>query len=78
MDELWKYKVFATHSVAAAGSVALGTAITYPFDTVKVISQVCVKTRLLFYSAYKHPCDFFFSHFTCELNNRLLRVQIHK
>ncbi|KAH7844750.1 hypothetical protein Vadar_031312 [Vaccinium darrowii] len=40
MDELLKNQVFATHALAAAGSVALGTALTYPLDTVKVLIQV--------------------------------------
>ncbi|GMN42007.1 hypothetical protein TIFTF001_011211 [Ficus carica] len=40
MDELWKNKIFAIHITAAAGSVALGTAVTYPFDTIKVLVQV--------------------------------------
>ncbi|XP_050375048.1 uncharacterized protein LOC126792646 [Argentina anserina] len=39
MEELLKNKVFATHALAGVGSVALGTAVTYPLDTVKVIIQ---------------------------------------
>ncbi|KAL3814441.1 hypothetical protein ACJIZ3_015709 [Penstemon smallii] len=39
MDELLK-KTFAVHAVAAAGSVTLGTALTYPLDTIKVLIQV--------------------------------------
>ncbi|XP_024196536.1 uncharacterized protein LOC112199806 [Rosa chinensis] len=40
MDELLKNKIFATHALAGVGSVTLGTALTYPLDTVKVIIQV--------------------------------------
>ncbi|KAB1207613.1 Mitochondrial dicarboxylate/tricarboxylate transporter DTC [Morella rubra] len=32
--------MFATHAVAAAGSVTLGTAITYPLDTIKTLIQI--------------------------------------
>lgn len=32
--------MFATHAIAAAGSVALGSALTYPLDTLKTIIQV--------------------------------------
>lgn len=40
MDELLKKNLFATHAVAAAGSVAIGTAVTYPLDSLKVLVQV--------------------------------------
>ncbi|CDO97487.1 unnamed protein product [Coffea canephora] len=40
MDELLKNNLFATHAVAAAGSVALGTVLTYPLDTLKALIQV--------------------------------------
>ncbi|WCJ28529.1 Mitochondrial substrate carrier family protein [Euphorbia peplus] len=40
MDELLKNHLFATHALAAAGSVTLGTVLTYPLDTIKVILQV--------------------------------------
>ncbi|KAJ8755599.1 hypothetical protein K2173_022194 [Erythroxylum novogranatense] len=40
MEELLKNQVFATHATAAAGSVALGSALTYPLDTLKVLVQV--------------------------------------
>lgn len=40
MDELLKNHMFATHAIAAAGSVTLGSALTYPLDTLKTISQV--------------------------------------
>ncbi|KAL2497216.1 Mitochondrial substrate carrier family protein [Abeliophyllum distichum] len=40
MDELLKRNTFATHAVAAAGSVALSTAMSYPLDTLKVLMQV--------------------------------------
>lgn len=40
MDELIKNQVFVSHAVAAAGSVTLGTALTYPLDTIKVLIQV--------------------------------------
>ncbi|KAF5950154.1 hypothetical protein HYC85_012147 [Camellia sinensis] len=40
MEELMKNQMFATHAVAAAGSVTLGTALTYPLDTIKVLIQV--------------------------------------
>lgn len=40
MDELLYNKTFAVHAAAAAASVALGTAVTYPLDTLKVLIQV--------------------------------------
>lgn len=40
MDELLKNQVFVSHAVAAAGSVTMGTALTYPLDTIKVLIQV--------------------------------------
>ncbi|KAF7842636.1 solute carrier family 25 member 41 [Senna tora] len=40
MDDLSKNQIFAIHGVAAAGSVAMATALTYPLDTIKVITQV--------------------------------------
>lgn len=40
MDELLKNNLFATHAVAAAGSVALGTVLTHPLDTLKALIQV--------------------------------------
>ncbi|KAI3996630.1 hypothetical protein MKX01_009462 [Papaver californicum] len=40
MEELLKKNMFATHAIAAAGSVTLGTALTHPFDTLKTILQV--------------------------------------
>lgn len=40
MDELLKNHLFATHMIAAAGSVTLSTALTYPFDNIKVLIQV--------------------------------------
>ncbi|GAB2300980.1 hypothetical protein Dimus_035017 [Dionaea muscipula] len=40
MDELLKNPVFATHVAAAAGSVTLGTTLTYPLDAIKTLVQV--------------------------------------
>ncbi|XP_019171296.1 PREDICTED: mitochondrial arginine transporter BAC2 [Ipomoea nil] len=40
MKELVKDQTFATHMVAGTWSVALGTALTYPLDTLKVLLQV--------------------------------------
>lgn len=40
MDEIFKNQIFATHAVAAAGSVTLSTALTYPLDTIKTLIQV--------------------------------------
>ncbi|KAI4317386.1 hypothetical protein L6164_025258 [Bauhinia variegata] len=40
MDNLSKNQIFAAHGIVAAGSVALGTAFTYPLDTIKVLAQV--------------------------------------
>ncbi|CAL5323341.1 unnamed protein product [Camellia sinensis] len=40
MEELMKNQMFATLAVAAAGSATLGTALTYPLDTIKVLIQV--------------------------------------
>ncbi|KAL2519857.1 Mitochondrial substrate carrier family protein [Forsythia ovata] len=45
MDELLKRDTFATHAVAAAGSVALSTALSYPLDTLKVLMQVGSSSR---------------------------------
>ncbi|PIA32399.1 hypothetical protein AQUCO_04500183v1 [Aquilegia coerulea] len=40
MDELLKNHMFATHAIAAAGSVTLGCALTHPLDTLKTLIQV--------------------------------------
>uniref|UniRef100_A0A5B7BYE4 Putative solute carrier family 25 member 48 n=1 Tax=Davidia involucrata TaxID=16924 RepID=A0A5B7BYE4_DAVIN len=40
MDELLKNQMFATHMIAAAGSVTSGTVLTYPLDTIKTLIQV--------------------------------------
>ncbi|KAL5705385.1 hypothetical protein ACHQM5_023694 [Ranunculus cassubicifolius] len=40
MDELLKNHLFATHAIAAAGSVTLGAALTHPIDTLKTLIQV--------------------------------------
>lgn len=40
MNELLNNPIFATHAVAAAGSAALATAISYPLDSLKVFVQV--------------------------------------
>ncbi|XP_057803240.1 mitochondrial arginine transporter BAC2 [Salvia miltiorrhiza] len=40
MNELLNNKTFAVHAAAAAASVALGTAVTYPLDTLKALMQV--------------------------------------
>lgn len=40
MDELLKNPVFASHVIAAGGSVTIGTALTYPLDTIKSLIQV--------------------------------------
>lgn len=40
MDEFLKSNTFATHAVATVGSVAFGTALSYPLDTLKVLLQV--------------------------------------
>ncbi|KAG6686554.1 hypothetical protein I3842_11G026000 [Carya illinoinensis] len=40
MDDLWKNRLFATHAIAATGSVTLGIAVTYPLDTIKTLVQV--------------------------------------
>ncbi|MCL7043393.1 hypothetical protein MKW94_011138 [Papaver nudicaule] len=42
--ELLENNLFATHAIAAAGSVTLGTSLTHPFDTLKTILQVGVGT----------------------------------
>lgn len=47
MDDLSKNQIFAVHGIAAAGSVAVATALTYPLDTVKVITQVHFSVLLL-------------------------------
>ncbi|KMT12112.1 hypothetical protein BVRB_5g100650 [Beta vulgaris subsp. vulgaris] len=40
MEELLKNPVFASHVVAASGSVAIGTALSYHLDTIKTLIQV--------------------------------------
>ncbi|CAA2994737.1 mitochondrial arginine transporter BAC2 [Olea europaea subsp. europaea] len=45
MPELLTSNTFATHAVAAAGSVALGTVLSYSLDTFKVLIQVCSGSR---------------------------------
>ncbi|KAL9231037.1 hypothetical protein vseg_006308 [Gypsophila vaccaria] len=40
MEELLKNPVFVSHALAAAGSVAIGTTITYPLDSIKTLVQV--------------------------------------
>lgn len=40
MEALMNNKIFAAHAAASAASVALGTAATYPLDTLKVLIQV--------------------------------------
>ncbi|XP_038893236.1 probable S-adenosylmethionine carrier 2, chloroplastic [Benincasa hispida] len=40
MDEFLKNQIFATHAVAAVGSVTLSTVLTYPLDTIKTLIQV--------------------------------------
>lgn len=40
MDDLFKNKTFAAHIVAGIGSLSLGTALTYPLDTIKTLIQV--------------------------------------
>ncbi|KAK2986933.1 hypothetical protein RJ640_009076 [Escallonia rubra] len=40
MGELLKNHAFAAHAIAAAGSLTLSTALSYPLDTVKTLTQV--------------------------------------
>ncbi|XP_057746257.1 mitochondrial arginine transporter BAC2 [Arachis stenosperma] len=40
MDDLSKSQMFVIHGVAAVGSVAFASALTYPLDTMKVLTQV--------------------------------------
>lgn len=40
MDELLKNHIFTGHVIAAMGSLTLGTALTYPLDTIKSLIQV--------------------------------------
>ncbi|KAF5961827.1 hypothetical protein HYC85_003036 [Camellia sinensis] len=47
MEELMKNQIFATHAIAAAGSVTLGTVLTYPLDTIKVLIQVLDRVKTL-------------------------------
>ena len=66
-------QVFAIHVIAAAGSVTLGTALTYPLDTAKVILQVgylnfvirlaCFADHLF---AQKRTMELSVSNLTCE------------
>ncbi|KAF9596513.1 hypothetical protein IFM89_012244 [Coptis chinensis] len=40
MNDLLNDHMFATHAITAAGSVALGSALTHPLDTLKTLVQV--------------------------------------
>jgi hypothetical protein len=40
MEDLSNNQIFALHGIAGAGSIALATALTYPLDTIKVLTQV--------------------------------------
>ncbi|KAK4752361.1 hypothetical protein SAY87_021159 [Trapa incisa] len=40
MEKFLENHMYTTHAVAAAASVTLGTAISYPFDTIKTLIQV--------------------------------------
>ncbi|CAA6655712.1 unnamed protein product [Spirodela intermedia] len=40
MEELLKHHLFATHAIAAAGSVTLASSLTHPLDTLKSLLQV--------------------------------------
>ncbi|KAJ8624483.1 hypothetical protein MRB53_033013 [Persea americana] len=40
MEELLKNHMFATHAIAAGGSVVLSSALTHPLDTLKTLVQV--------------------------------------
>ncbi|KAF8413272.1 hypothetical protein HHK36_001248 [Tetracentron sinense] len=40
MEELLKNHMFATHAIAAAGSVTFGNALSHPLDTLKTLIQV--------------------------------------
>lgn len=51
MEELLKNPVFASHVLAALGSVAIGTGITYPFDTIKTLVQVGASSSKQFTTA---------------------------
>ncbi|GLT41246.1 hypothetical protein SLA2020_153250 [Shorea laevis] len=39
MDDLLQNHLFATHAIAAVGSATVGTAFTYPLDTIKKLVQ---------------------------------------
>ncbi|XP_057525424.1 mitochondrial aspartate-glutamate transporter AGC1 isoform X1 [Amaranthus tricolor] len=45
MEELLNNPVFVSHVIAASGSVAIGTAIVYPLDTIKALIQVGASSR---------------------------------
>ncbi|XP_076936287.1 uncharacterized protein LOC143603361 [Bidens hawaiensis] len=40
MEDFIKNQTFAVHAVAGAGAITLGTAATYPFETIKTLIQV--------------------------------------
>ncbi|KAK1440309.1 hypothetical protein QVD17_06134 [Tagetes erecta] len=40
MEDFIKNQTFAIHAVAGAGAITLGTAATYPFETIKTLIQV--------------------------------------
>lgn len=52
MEELLKNHMFATHAIAAGGSVVLSSALTHPLDTLKTLVQVSLFFFLLFISIY--------------------------
>ncbi|KAL6531672.1 hypothetical protein OROMI_028035 [Orobanche minor] len=45
MDDFLKNKTVAVHAATGTASVALGTALTYPLDTLKVLEQVGSSTK---------------------------------
>ncbi|XP_045825025.1 calcium-binding mitochondrial carrier protein Aralar2 isoform X2 [Trifolium pratense] len=40
MEDLSRNQIFALHGITGTGSIALATALTYPLDTIKVLTQV--------------------------------------
>ncbi|KAF5956788.1 hypothetical protein HYC85_004013 [Camellia sinensis] len=57
MEELTKNQIFATHAVAAVGSVTLGTALTSHLDTIKVLIQLAEvpgNVDMVIFPNYRH------------------------
>lgn len=71
-------KTFAVHAAAAAASVALGTAVTYPLDTLKVLIQVSnLRNGIRTCCSPRNPWTISFVIHTSYLRGELLSGRRH-